>query len=146
MSNLTPGLTHPKYRADIDGLRAVAVLSVISYHASPAWIPGGFVGVDIFFVISGFLISSIIFENLDHDSFSFATFYSRRIRRIFPTLILVLAASLFAGWFLFLADEYRQLGKHVAGGAGYLVVQDAAHLTPAGAEYITKNRLAALLP
>ncbi len=71
-------------------------------------------------MISGFLISSIIFENLDHDSFSFVTFYSRRIRRIFPALILVLAVSLFAGWFLLLADEYRQLGKHIAGGGGFI--------------------------
>ncbi|MGB8078220.1 MAG: acyltransferase family protein, partial [Gallionella sp.] len=63
-------LAHPKYRADIDGLRAVAVLSVIGFHAFPAWVKGGFVGVDIFFVISGFLISSIIMRNLETGTFS----------------------------------------------------------------------------
>ena len=122
MARSTPhhDLTHPDYRADIDGLRAVAVLSVVLYHASPLWARGGFAGVDIFFVISGFLISSIIFDNLRRDSFSFAIFYGRRIRRIFPALLLVLTASLTAGWFLFTPDEYRQLGLHAAGGAGFV--------------------------
>lgn len=113
-------LTHPKYRADIDGLRAFAVLSVVGFHAFPTAVPGGFVGVDIFFVISGFLISSIIFENLKKSSFSFSEFYSRRIRRIFPALLLVLLSCLAVGWFTLLADEYRQLGKHIAGGAGFI--------------------------
>ena len=80
-------LTHPKYRADIDGLRAIAVLSVVGFHAFPDWIFGGFIGVDIFFVISGFLISGIIFGNLEHSSFSYIEFYVRRIKRIFPALI-----------------------------------------------------------
>lgn len=113
-------LAHPKYRADIDGLRAVAVLSVVGFHAFPFWIQGGFIGVDIFFVISGFLISTIIFENLHRDSFSFVEFYGRRIRRIFPALIVVLTASLVFGWFVLLSDEYKQLGKHIAGGAGFI--------------------------
>src|SRR5665647_797602 len=86
-------LSHPIYRADIDGLRAVAVLAVIGFHAFPSLVRGGFVGVDIFFVISGFLISTIIFESLDRNSFSFAEFYSRRIKRIFPALLIVLFAS-----------------------------------------------------
>ena len=81
---------------------------------------GGFVGVDIFFVISGFLISSIIFSQLESGSFSFWNFYSRRIRRIYPTLITVLLACLGFGWFYLLSDEYAQLGKHVAGGAGFI--------------------------
>jgi peptidoglycan/LPS O-acetylase OafA/YrhL len=81
---------------------------------------GGFIGVDIFFIISGFLISSIIFENLEHDTFSFVEFYSRRIKRIFPALLLVLIACYTFGWFLLLADEYKQLGKHIAGGAGFV--------------------------
>ena len=74
-------LSHPKYRPDIDGLRAVAVLAVVAFHAFPRWMPGGFVGVDIFFVISGYLISTLLLENLARDTFSFTTFYMRRIRR-----------------------------------------------------------------
>ena len=111
---------HPKYRADIDGLRAVAVLSVGIFQAFPSALRGGFIGVDVFFIISGFLISGIIFANLQNGSFSFLDFYGRRIRRIFPVLLLVLAASLGAGWFLLLADEYKQLGLHVGSGAGFV--------------------------
>jgi peptidoglycan/LPS O-acetylase OafA/YrhL len=110
---------HPKYRPDIDGLRAIAVLSVIVFHAFPNLITGGFVGVDVFFVISGFLISSIIFENLENQSFNYFDFYKRRIRRIFPALILVLIGSYAVGWYLLLPDEYKQLGKHISGGAGF---------------------------
>lgn len=113
-------LTHPKYRADIDGLRAIAVLAVVGFHAFPNMIRGGFVGVDIFFVISGFLISTIIFSNLQSNSFSFVEFYGRRIRRIFPALLLVLTVSYVLGWFLLLPAEYGQLGKHIAGGAGFI--------------------------
>jgi len=115
-----PYLSHPKYRPDIDGLRAIAVLSVVAFHAFPNWVRGGFIGVDIFFVISGFLISTIIFENLDKGTFSFSEFYSRRIRRIFPALLLVLIACFAFGWFALLADEYKQLGKHIAAGAGFI--------------------------
>ena len=109
-----------QYRPDIDGLRAIAVLSVVSFHAFPALLKGGFVGVDIFFVISGFLITKIILENLAKDTFSFADFYARRIRRIFPALILVLMTCYTLGWFLLLGDEYKQLGKHMAAGAGFM--------------------------
>jgi peptidoglycan/LPS O-acetylase OafA/YrhL len=116
----TDALTHPKYRADIDGLRAVAVLSVLGFHAYPEWVRGGFIGVDIFFVISGFLISTIIFQGLATSQFSFRDFYSRRIRRIFPALTTVLLFALVAGWFVLYPDEYRQLGKHVIGGAGFI--------------------------
>jgi peptidoglycan/LPS O-acetylase OafA/YrhL len=112
-------LSHPKYRPDIDGLRAVAVLSVVAFHAFPAWMKGGFIGVDVFFVISGFLITTIIFENLDRGTFSFTEFYARRIKRIFPALLIVIVASFAFGWFLLLADEYKQLGKHIAAGAGF---------------------------
>ena len=78
--------SHPTYRPDIDGLRAIAVLTVVAYHAFPQWLRGGFIGVDIFFAISGFLISTIIFQNLERGTFSFADFYSRRVRRIFPSI------------------------------------------------------------
>ncbi|MDP3562473.1 MAG: acyltransferase family protein [Legionellaceae bacterium] len=117
---MTVHLPHPKYRPDIDGLRAIAVLSVVAFHAFPNWVKGGFIGVDVFFVISGYLISTIIFENLDKGTFSFMEFYSRRIRRIFPALLLVLAVSYVLGWFTLLSDEYKQLGKHIAGGAGFI--------------------------
>lgn len=119
---ISPGesLAHPKYRADIDGLRALAVLCVVGFHAFPGRITGGFIGVDIFFVISGFLISTIIFGNLQNNSFSYLEFYQRRIRRIFPALMAVLLACLGLGWFGLLAGEYQQVGKHTLGGIGFI--------------------------
>src|ERR1700682_835929 len=114
-------VSHPiDYRPDVDGLRALAVLAVVGFHAGPGTFRGGFVGVDIFFVISGFLISSIIFKGLDRGDFSFLEFYVRRIRRIFSALVLVLAFSLVAGWYLLLIDDYRSLAKHVAAGAAFV--------------------------
>ena len=109
---------HPKYRPDIDGLRAIAVLSVVGFHAFG--VMGGYTGVDIFFVISGYLISTIIFEGLEKQSFSFNQFYQRRIRRILPSLLLVLIACLIFGWFSLFADEYEQLGKHVVAGSAFI--------------------------
>lgn len=111
---------HPKYRADIDGLRAIAVLSVVIYHAFPSKLTGGFAGVDVFFVISGFLISSVLFQNFDRDTFSIGDFYSRRIRRIFPSLALVLFSVLLFGWLCLFPDELQQLGKHAASSAGFI--------------------------
>ena len=114
-----PARDVPGYRRDIDGLRALAVLVVIGFHAVPTAVPGGYVGVDVFFVISGYLITGIVERSLASAAFSFAGFYARRIRRIFPALILVLAASLVAGWFLLLPVRYASLGKHVVGSAGF---------------------------
>ncbi|WP_342116612.1 acyltransferase family protein [Pseudoduganella sp. OTU4001] len=111
---------HPAYRPDIDGLRAVAVLSVVLFHAFPSALPGGFVGVDIFFIISGFLIGSILIKGMQQGSFSFADFYARRVRRIFPALSLMLASTLAFGWFALFPDEFKMLGKHVFGGAGFV--------------------------
>jgi peptidoglycan/LPS O-acetylase OafA/YrhL len=113
-------LSHLKYRPDIDGLRAIAVLSVVTFHAFPSWLKGGFIGVDVFFVISGYLISTILFDNLDKGTFSFSEFYSNRIRRIFPALLVVLISCFTFGWFALLADEYKQLGKHIAASAGFI--------------------------
>ena len=96
------------------------MLAVIGFHAFPEWIPGGFVGVDVFFVISGYLISSIIFTGVSNRNFSFFNFYSRRIRRIFPALIVVLVFCYGCGWFILFSDEFKQLGKHIAGGAGFI--------------------------
>jgi peptidoglycan/LPS O-acetylase OafA/YrhL len=111
---------HDKYRPDIDGLRAFAVLSVLFYHAFPNAVRGGYVGVDIFFVISGFLISSILFTEITEHRFSFTTFYGRRIRRIFPALAACLAAVLAYGFISLMPSELAQLGKHVFFGAGFL--------------------------
>ena len=123
MSNAIPKtaeLPNHQYRSDIDGLRAFAVLSVVLFHAFPEFISGGFIGVDVFFVISGFLISTIIFEKLEQGNFSFVDFYARRVRRIFPALILVLVTSFILGWCILFVGEYKQLGKHIAGGAGFI--------------------------
>jgi len=108
-----------KYRPDIDGLRAIAIGSVMAFHTFPNFFKGGFVGVDIFFVISGFLISGIIIDAIDADRFSYFDFYKRRIRRIFPALIVVVAATLFFGWYVLLPDEFQRLGKHLAAAAGF---------------------------
>ena len=111
---------HHTYRPDIDGLRAVAIFAVIVFHALPNHLSGGFFGVDVFFVISGYLITKIIFENIKNETFSLLNFYSRRVLRIFHALILILFVSYFFGWFLLLANEYEQLGKHIAAGAAFV--------------------------
>ncbi|MYN44006.1 acyltransferase family protein [Pseudoduganella sp. FT93W] len=108
------------YRSDIDGLRALAVLAVVLYHAFPTLLPGGFAGVDIFFVISGFLIGGILLDGIARGGFSFAEFYARRVRRIFPALLIVMSACLAFGWFSLFPDEYKMLAKHVLGGAGFV--------------------------
>jgi peptidoglycan/LPS O-acetylase OafA/YrhL len=109
-----------KYRPDIDGLRAIAVLSVIGFHFFPSIFSGGFIGVDIFFVISGFLITRILLTEYSDQGISFFRFYSRRILRIFPSLIIVLATCIYFGWNVLLANEYKQLGKHILAGAGFV--------------------------
>lgn len=121
MTPRKPRLNHLGYRPDIDGLRAVAILLVLGFHAFPEWFPGGFIGVDIFFVISGFLISTIILNGLNDHSFSFYTFYERRINRIFPALLLVLFFCFLLGWFALLAEEFSQLGKHIAGATTFVI-------------------------
>jgi len=119
--NLTDNATtHPAYRADIDGLRALAVLAVVIFHAFPKSLGGGFIGVDVFFVISGFLISHIIFKSLDRGTFQFSDFYTRRVRRIFPALLLVLTVTLLFGWYVLLPNEFAQLGKHTVGAGGFI--------------------------
>jgi peptidoglycan/LPS O-acetylase OafA/YrhL len=112
---------HGHYRPDVDGLRALAILSVIVFHAEPTLLPGGFVGVDVFFVISGFLISGIILRALARGEFNLLDFYSRRIKRIFPALITMLAGVWLLGWLILLPDEYQLLGKHIAAGGGFML-------------------------
>jgi peptidoglycan/LPS O-acetylase OafA/YrhL len=103
---------NPKYRPDIDGLRALAILPVIIFHAGLGC-PGGFIGVDIFFVISGFLIASLILKEIDDGSFSLVMFWERRIRRILPALFVVVVATLAAGWFLYLPEDFDLMAKSV---------------------------------
>jgi peptidoglycan/LPS O-acetylase OafA/YrhL len=110
-----------KYRPEIDGLRAIAVTSVVLYHASFATalgnpFRGGFVGVDIFFVISGYLISEILLSELSQGTFSFAGFYERRARRILPALLFVMACSLVVGWFVMLPKSFSELASSTLSG------------------------------
>ena len=109
-----------QYRPDIDGLRAIAVIAVVAFHTLPHRFPGGFVGVDVFFVISGFLISSIILAELRSDKFSLSHFYIRRIRRLFPALIIVLAGCWVLGWFLLEPRAYANLGANMLASAGFV--------------------------
>ncbi len=108
-----------QYRPDIDGLRAIAVMLVVVFHAFPDALPGGFIGVDIFFVISGFLITGIIARELEQGRFSLAGFYGRRIRRIFPALIVVLAVTLVLGWLWMLPAAYAQLSADASASAAF---------------------------
>src|SRR5512132_3488513 len=107
------------YRPDVDGLRAVAVLSVIAFHAFPKAIAGGFIGVDIFFVISGYLISSLILSGLKNGSFSFIDFYARRARRMFAALTVVLMGVWGLGWLALDPTQFAALGKHIVAGAAF---------------------------
>ena len=100
-------------RRDIDGLRALAVIPVVLYHFGFGAFSGGFVGVDVFFVISGFLITSIIFREISAGRFSFVDFWARRARRIIPALSVMMLAALLAGWVLMPANDYSQLGRAV---------------------------------
>lgn len=97
------------YRADIDGLRAIAVMSVFFFHINELWVPGGFTGVDIFFTISGFLITSISYKELQSNSFSIKDFFSRRMKRIFPLMFTVMAASLVCGILIFPPGDLKFL-------------------------------------
>ncbi|WP_334057059.1 acyltransferase family protein [Alteromonas sp. S005] len=110
---------HFSYRPDIDGLRAIAVLSVVIYHAFPSLIPGGFIGVDIFFVISGFLITSILQRELIDSTFSIRRFYERRVKRLFPALIMVLLFVTVCGWVLLLSHEFASLGKYLVASVAF---------------------------
>jgi peptidoglycan/LPS O-acetylase OafA/YrhL len=107
------------YRPDIDGLRSIAITLVLIYHAFPYVLTGGFIGVDVFFVISGYLITSIVLTESHQKRFSYKSFYSRRIRRLFPVLLIVLAMSIGIGWTLLLDVEYKQLSRHTLAGLAF---------------------------
>lgn len=108
------------FRYDINGLRAIAVIAVVLFHFNPAWVPGGFAGVDVFFVISGFLMTSIIFRGLEDDNFKLFKFYVARANRIIPALAVLCLTLLVFGWFYLTPLDYKALGKHVASSMGFL--------------------------
>ena len=101
------------FRYDINGLRAIAVLAVVIFHFNPQWLPGGFAGVDVFFVISGFLMTSIIFNGVEKNTFNLFKFYNARANRIVPVLAAMSAVLLIFGWFYLLPTDYRDLGRQV---------------------------------
>ncbi|MFB9135778.1 acyltransferase family protein [Vibrio olivae] len=103
-----------QFRKDINGLRAIAIISVMLFHFNSSWMPGGFAGVDVFFVISGFLMTGIIFRGFDKNNFSIVTFYVARANRIIPALAVLCIVLLIFGWFYLTAYDYKALGKHAA--------------------------------
>ena len=103
-----------KYRPEIDGLRAIAVLLVVLYHLEIPFITGGFIGVDVFFVISGYLITSILLKDIKNNEYSLLRFYERRIKRILPALFAVITISLVAAWFILFPADFKYFGRSVA--------------------------------
>ena len=94
---------------------------MVIFHAFPGVIPGGLIGVDVFFVISGYLITTIILTSIEKGSFSIKEFYSKRVKRLFPALIVVLLTVLLIGWLVLFPDEFKQLGDHIAHSAVYVL-------------------------
>ena len=109
-----------KFRNDINGLRAIAVIAVVLFHFNASWLPGGFAGVDVFFVISGFLMTGIIFRGLESGNFSIIKFYIARANRIIPALAVLCVALLLFGWFYFSSLDYKVLGKQVTGSISFI--------------------------
>jgi peptidoglycan/LPS O-acetylase OafA/YrhL len=108
-----------QFRKDINGLRAIAVISVVLFHFNASWIPGGFAGVDVFFVISGFLMTGIIFRGIEQEKFSILKFYVARANRIIPALAALCLVLLVFGWFYLTPFDYKALGKHVGSSIGF---------------------------
>ncbi|WP_167854973.1 acyltransferase family protein [Mangrovimicrobium sediminis] len=108
-----------KYRPEIDGLRAVAVIPVMLFHAGLGPFPGGYVGVDIFFVISGFLMTAIIYREIAGRKFSYSGFYERRARRILPALYTILFAAILPAWFLLIPADFVDFGQNLIGVVGF---------------------------
>jgi len=108
------------YRADVDGLRALAVLAVVAFHATPLLLPGGFLGVDVFFVISGYLISGLILAQLRAGSFTMSGFYLRRARRILPALLLMLFVTSLLSLAILMPDELQNFAKLLLGSVGFV--------------------------
>lgn len=108
------------FRYDINGLRAIAVIAVVLFHFNAAWLPGGFAGVDVFFVISGFLMTGIIFKGIEQEKFSILKFYVARANRIIPALAVLCLILLIFGWFYLSPLEFKALGKHSATSITFL--------------------------
>ena len=108
------------FRHDINGLRAIAVIAVVLFHFNSSWMPGGFAGVDVFFVISGFLMTGIIFRGIEQENFSILKFYVARANRIIPALAVLCLVLLIFGWFYLTPLEYKALGKHAASSVAFL--------------------------
>ena len=142
------------YRPDVDGLRGISILGVMLFHANPAWLGAGYLGVDVFFVISGFLITSIIAGEMEQGTFTIGRFYERRVRRIFPALFVMLFASMSAAYALLLPQDLVSFAKSAigvatfssnlvfAGRVGYF--DQDAHLSSAGARIVVEKCLEAL--
>ena len=132
MSFLTKDIDAPfnalkAYRPDIDGLKALSILAVIFFHYLSLFVTGGFIGVDVFFVISGYLIGRSTFIELKLKTFRFGTYFARRAKRIFPSLIVLLLVLWILGFFILLPDEYKSLGKHI-GAASIFISANALDL------------------
>ena len=118
MSNFIPSVKHSlDYNPSIDGLRGIAISLVLMFHIWPNYFSFGYVGVDLFFVLSGYLISKIIYTKLEKDNFSLKEFYRNRIRRIFPSLIIVLFSCLTFGYLFLFPNELENLAKHIKSSA-----------------------------
>jgi peptidoglycan/LPS O-acetylase OafA/YrhL len=132
-----------QHRDDIDGLRAIAIVLTLMFHLFPSLLPGGFVGVDVFFVISGYLITGILAEALDRGTFSIGGFYARRIIRLLPSLLTVLLAVLVIGWLALFANELLDLGKQVVAAGQDDQDKDASmfwnHLSEPGGELVAQR-------
>jgi peptidoglycan/LPS O-acetylase OafA/YrhL len=109
-----------QFRKDINGLRAIAVIAVVLFHFNSSWMPGGFAGVDVFFVISGFLMTGIIFRGIEQENFSILKFYVARANRIIPALAVLCLVLLIFGWFYLTPLDYKALGRHAASSMGFL--------------------------
>lgn len=113
-NKLIPTVVHSlKYNSAIDGLRGIAILLVLLFHIYPEYFSFGYVGVDIFFVLSGFLITQIIYTKLNKNEFNFVEFYRNRIRRVFPAMIIVILVAYLIGYLFMFNAEFNQLLKHI---------------------------------
>jgi len=130
LASLNPKKMSFSYRPDIDGIRAFAIVAVIAYHAFPELFPGGLIGVDVFFVISGYLITSILVSSLSFDKKPILKFYIRRVRRILPALTVVLVSVYAFGYIALYADEFKELGLHIFSGAAF--ISNFVYLSEAG--------------